>query len=67
MAETAEMGGTPGLPKYAIRSANELQKVLHSLDKWDKVDKIYSKSAMEYAQKVVGRVNKEEEKSQGQQ
>ena len=62
---TAEMEGSHVLPKYSIILSNDLQKVLHSVGKQNIVDEINSKSAIQYARKVVERVNKEEAKAEG--
>ena len=58
------MEGAHGLPKYSINIANELQQVLQSVGKLNIFDGINSKSAMNYARKVVEWVDKEEAKSE---
>ena len=62
---TIEIEGAHGLPRYTTTISDELQKVLHSVGCQEANKTITQDSALRYAHRVIGRVNKEEDNAEG--
>ena len=63
---TTEIEGAHGLPRDTTTISDELQKVLHGVGRRDVAITITPDSALRYAHRLIARVNKEEENSEGQ-
>ena len=55
---TAEIEGAHGLPRDTSTISDELQQVLHGVGRRDANKTITPDSALRYARRVIGRVNK---------
>ena len=65
IAEKTEIEGANGLPRDTTTISDELQQVLHGVGCRDANKTITPDSALRYVHRVIGRVNKEDENSEG--